>query len=139
LYGEDDCRFALGKYATDIEALTVIELFVKNNVKQDTPRMLVKFPIIPHDNLNNLLIKYSLGLVSWDFLLESTRSLSGYSSWDSDDFKKQKEPWSKEEKMMLFGMRMKKSTGRVEEKRDEREKEPKEKKKRKLEESESLK
>ena len=104
LYGEEDCRFALGKYASDIQALTAAELFIREGTKLDMPRVLVKFPIIPHDNLNNLLLKYSLGLVSWDFLQESTKALSGYSSWDSDDYTKVKEPWSKEERMMLFHM-----------------------------------
>lgn len=104
LYGDDDCRFALGQYATDIQALTTAELFASDNKKLDIPRVLVKFPIIPHDNLNNLLLKYSLGLISWEFLQETTRALSGYSSWDEDDHKKMKEPWSKEERMMLFHM-----------------------------------
>jgi hypothetical protein len=102
LFGPEDKMAALAKMTYE-EFLSMTPYSIQKAV--DEHRVRVVFRYVPKDDLDSLLTKYAVGIVTWKELVQASRSLSNQDSSDETAFPMERDPWSQLEKLSMTNAR----------------------------------
>ena len=100
VYAEDDCYRAM-KFYTDREIEDMSEdQFVETVTK---PRIEVSLPLVPRENMDDLLLQYVMKVIDWPTFKELSIRISGYSVvGEQSPSSTEKDPWDDEHKLSII-------------------------------------
>lgn len=96
MYAASDKKDALADMTYE-EFLDLTPQKFENKVKNTTVKVIFRF--ISKDSLDSLLTKYTVGIISWKELVQSSRALSSQDSSDEIEYPIDFDPWSQIEKL----------------------------------------